>query len=73
MDKDLKYLLTEQGAELKELYSEIDKLQGIIDKAINLNEQIKHFVYEYLLNYNITCSKLIYEYLEKQNKILRNN
>lgn len=33
-----KYLLKEQGAELKELYSEIDKLQGGIDKAIKLIE-----------------------------------
>lgn len=51
---------------------ENQKYKEIIDKAINLNEQIKHFVYEYLLNENIIGSKIIYEYLENQNKILRN-
>lgn len=33
------YLLTEQGAKLKELYSEIDKLQGRIDKAIEFSNK----------------------------------
>ena len=47
------------------------KQKEVIDKAINLNEQIKHFVYENLLEENIIGSKIIYEYVEKQNKILK--
>lgn len=43
----------------------------VIDKAINLNEKIKHFVYENLLEENIIGSKIIYEFVEKQNKILK--
>ena len=47
------------------------KLKEVIDKAINLNEKIKHFVYENLLEENIIGSKIIYEFVEKQNKILK--
>ena len=47
------------------------KQKEVIDKAINLNEKIKHFVYENLLEENIIGSKIIYEYVEKQNKILK--
>ena len=47
------------------------KQKEVIDKAINLNEQIKRFVYENLLEENIIGSKIIYEYVEKQNKILK--
>ena len=42
-----KYLLTEQGAELKELYSEIDKLQGRIDKAIEYLEAPNRDSFDY--------------------------
>ena len=47
------------------------KQKEVIDKAINLNEKIKHFVYENLLEENIIGSKIIYEFVEKQNKILK--
>ena len=53
------------------LLNTIKKQKEVIDKAINLNEQIKHFVYENLLEENIIGSKIIYEYVEKQNKILK--
>ena len=42
-----KYLLKEQGAELKELYSEIDKLQGGIDKAIEYLEEPNRDSFDY--------------------------
>lgn len=42
-----KYLLKEQGAELKELYSEIDKLQGIIDKAMEYLEAPNRDSFDY--------------------------
>lgn len=42
-----KYLLIEQGAELKELYSEIDKLQGRIDKAIEYLEEPNRDSFDY--------------------------
>lgn len=42
-----KYLLKEQGAELKELYSEIDKLQGRIDKAIEYLEEPNRDSFDY--------------------------
>lgn len=57
--------------EIDELQQENQKYKEVIDKAINLNEQIKHFVYENLLEENIIGSKIIYEYVEKQNKILK--
>lgn len=47
------------------------KQKEVINKAINLNEKIKHFVYENLLEENIIGSKIIYEFVEKQNKILK--
>lgn len=42
-----KYLLKEQGAELKELYSEIEKLQGGIDKAIEYLEEPNRDSFDY--------------------------
>ena len=42
-----KYLLKEQGIELKELYSEIDKLQGRIDKAIEYLEEPNRDSFDY--------------------------
>ena len=42
-----KYLLIEQGAELKELYSEIDKLQERIDKAIEYLEEPNRDSFDY--------------------------
>lgn len=42
-----KYLLKQQGAELKELYSEIDKLQGRIDKAIEYLEEPNRDSFDY--------------------------
>ena len=42
-----KYLLIEQGAVLKELYSEIDKLQGRIDKAIEYLEEPNRDSFDY--------------------------
>jgi hypothetical protein len=54
-----------------ELQEESQKQKEVIDKAINLNEKIKHFVYENLLEENIIGSKIIYEFVEKQNKILK--
>ena len=56
---------------IKKLQQQCKKQKEVIDKAINLNEQIKHFVYENLLEENIIGSKIIYEYVEKQNKILK--
>lgn len=41
------YLLKQQGAELKELYSEIDKLQGRIDKAIEYLEEPNRDSFDY--------------------------
>lgn len=54
-----------------DLQNQIKKQKEVIDKAINLNEKIKHFVYENLLEENIIGSKIIYEFVEKQNKILK--
>ena len=42
-----KYLLTEQGVELRKLYSEIDKLQGRIDKAIEYLEEPNRDSFDY--------------------------
>ena len=42
-----KYLLIQQGAELKEIYSEIDKLQGRIDKAIEYLEEPNRDSFDY--------------------------
>ena len=42
-----KYLLKEQGEELKELYSEIDKLQRRIDKAIEYLEEPNRDSFDY--------------------------
>ena len=56
---------------IERLEQQCKKQKEVIDKAINLNEQIKHFVYENLLEENIIGSKIIYEYVEKQNKILK--
>mgnify|MGYP006401830553 FL=1 len=42
-----KYLLKQQGSELKELYSEIDKLQGRIDKAIEYLEAPNRDSFDY--------------------------
>lgn len=53
------------------LKEENQQYKEVINKAINLNEQIKHFVYENLLDENIIGSKIIYEFVEKQNKILK--
>ena len=41
------YLLKQQGAELKELYSEIDKLQRRIDKAIEYLEEPNRDSFDY--------------------------
>lgn len=58
-------------AEYDKLKQQCKNQKEIIDKAINLNEKIKHFVYENLLEENIIGSKIIYEFVEKQNKILK--
>lgn len=42
-----KYLLKQQGEELKELYSEIDKLHGRIDKAIEYLEEPNRDSFDY--------------------------
>ena len=42
-----KYLLTEQGVELRKLYSEIDKLQGRINKAIEYLEEPNRDSFDY--------------------------
>lgn len=42
-----KYLLAEQGAELKKIYSEIDKLQGRIDKAVKYLEAPNRDSFDY--------------------------
>lgn len=42
-----KYLLKEQATELKELYSEVDKLQGRIDKAIEYLEEPNRDSFDY--------------------------
>ena len=42
-----KYLLKQQGVELKELYSEIDKLQERIDKAIEYLEEPNRDSFDY--------------------------
>lgn len=54
-----------------DLQRENQKQKEVINKAINLNEKIKHFVYENLLEENIIGSKIVYEFVEKQNKILK--
>lgn len=62
-DYILKYII--------KLQRENKKQKEVINKTINLNEKIKHFVYENLLEENIIGSKIIYEFVEKQNKILK--
>ena len=42
-----KYLLTEQGVELRKLYSEIYKLQGRINKAIEYLEEPNRDSFDY--------------------------
>lgn len=58
-------------SEIEHLEQQVKKQKEVIDEAINLNEKIKHFVYENLLEKNIIGSKIIYEFVEKQNKILK--